>query len=100
MIKIYLQKSKENNYKIKTKRIMKNTKEKVAYGNYVANSYRKSNFFKTYLWWVPFPLHLGKGSCWEANRSLNFDFDEESNPMLGSLTNSSFVESPDFPHQN
>ena len=30
--------------------------------------------------------------------SLNFDF-EESNPMLGSLKNSSSVESPNFPQQ-
>ena len=29
--------------------------------------------------------------------SLNFDFEEESNPMLGSLKNSSFVKSPNFP---
>ena len=31
--------------------------------------------------------------------SLNFDFDEERNPMLGSLKNSSFVKSPNFPQQ-
>ena len=30
---------------------------------------------------------------------LNFDFDEEINPMLGSLKNSSSVKSPNFPHQ-
>ena len=29
-------------------------------------------------------------------RSLKFDFDEEINPMLGSLKNSSSVESPNF----
>ena len=32
-------------------------------------------------------------------RSLNLDFDEERNPMLGSLKNSSYVRSPNFPHQ-
>ena len=32
-------------------------------------------------------------------RSLNLDFDEESNPMPGSLKNSSFVKIPNFPHQ-
>ena len=32
-------------------------------------------------------------------RSLNFDFDEESNPMLGLLKNSSSVRSPNFSHQ-
>ena len=33
------------------------------------------------------------------SKSLNFDFDEEKNPMMGSLKNSSFVESPNFSHQ-
>ena len=32
-------------------------------------------------------------------RSLNLDFDEEINPMPGSLKKSSSVESPNFPHQ-
>ena len=32
-------------------------------------------------------------------RSLKFDFDEERNPMLGSLKNSSSVRSPNFPHR-
>ena len=32
-------------------------------------------------------------------RSLNFDFDEESNPMPGSLKNSSPVKIPNFPQQ-
>ena len=32
-------------------------------------------------------------------RSLNFDSDEEINPMPGSLKNSSSVKSPNFPHQ-
>ena len=32
-------------------------------------------------------------------RSLNFNFDEESNPMSGSLKNSSSVRSPNFPQQ-
>ena len=31
--------------------------------------------------------------------SLKFDLDEERNPMLGSLKNSSSVRSPNFPHQ-
>ena len=31
--------------------------------------------------------------------SLNFDFDEERNPMLGSLKNSSFIEIPNFLHR-
>ena len=31
--------------------------------------------------------------------SLKFDFDEERNPMPGSLKNSCSVESPNFPHQ-
>ena len=31
--------------------------------------------------------------------SLKFNFYEEKNPMLGSLKNYSFVESPNFPHQ-
>ena len=31
-------------------------------------------------------------------RSLNFNFDEERNPMPGSLKNSSSVEIPNFPH--
>ena len=39
---------------------------------YVANCYRNSKFSKTYLWWVPFPLQLGKGSCWEANIAKGF----------------------------
>ena len=30
--------------------------------------------------------------------SLNFDFDEERNPMLGSLKNSSSIKSPNFLH--
>ena len=30
------------------------------------------NFSKFY-WWVPFPLQLGKGSCWEANKSVKED---------------------------
>ena len=29
--------------------------------------------------------------------SLNFDFEDERNPMLGSLKNSSSVKSPNFP---
>ena len=32
-------------------------------------------------------------------RSLNFNFYEDSNPILGSLKNSSHVRSPNFPHQ-
>ena len=32
-------------------------------------------------------------------RSINFDFDEEINPMLGSLKNSSSVKIPNFSHQ-
>ena len=32
-------------------------------------------------------------------RSPNLNYDEESNPMLGSLKNSFSVESPNFPHQ-
>ena len=32
-------------------------------------------------------------------RSLNLDFAQERNPILGSLKNSSSVESPNFPHQ-
>ena len=31
--------------------------------------------------------------------SLNFDFEEEINPMLGSMKNSSSVKSPNFPQQ-
>ena len=31
--------------------------------------------------------------------SLNFDFDEESIPMLGSLKTSSFAKRPNFPQQ-
>ena len=31
-------------------------------------------------------------------RSLKFDFDEEINPMLGSLKNLSSTRSPNFPH--
>ena len=34
------------------------------------------------------------------SRFLNFDFDEEKNPMSGSLKNYSSIESPNFPHQN
>ena len=32
-------------------------------------------------------------------RSLNFDFDEEINPMMGSIKNSSSIESPNFLHR-
>ena len=32
-------------------------------------------------------------------RSLNFDFDEERNPMPGSLKNSSSIKNPNFPYQ-
>ena len=32
-------------------------------------------------------------------KSLNFDFDKEINPVLGSLKNSSSVKSPNFPQQ-
>ena len=32
-------------------------------------------------------------------KSLKFDFDEDINPIPGSLKNSSSVRSPNFPHQ-
>ena len=31
-------------------------------------------------------------------RSINFDFDEDINPMSGSLKNSSSIKSPNFSH--
>ena len=33
------------------------------------------------------------------SRSLNFNFDEERYPMLGSIKNSSSTRSPNFPHE-
>ena len=44
-----------------------------------------------------FPRVLPNQKYWP--RSIKFDFDEESNPMLGSLKNSSSVKSPNFPQQ-
>ena len=49
MIKIYLQKSKENNYKIKTKKKDENSKGKFEYDESVAQSYRFSKNFKNFL---------------------------------------------------
>ena len=43
----------------------------------------------------PEVLPTKKSQTW----SLNFDFDEEINPMLGSLKNSSYVRIPNFLHQ-
>ena len=44
-----------------------------------------------------FPIVSPNQKSWP--KSLNFEFDEERNPIPGSLKNCSSVRSPNFPHQ-
>ena len=74
-----------------------------------SKSLRYSKFTKNYQFQFLRFFHLGVKLGFEfpgvtpnqkyQPRSLNLNFDEENNPMLGSLKNSSSENSPNFLHQ-
>src|SRR5882757_7378190 len=79
-------------------------------GRYVKNTNKKSSFFHSsskinnyyFIIFLRRPILDQKFPLMFSNQkfrswSLNFDFEEERNPMLSSLKNSTSVESPNFP---